>query len=135
MSLYYRIWVDAIVAQKEKKSSSSGWKLSSIVQMSALQGVNLFTFLLWMKVLINHNLLLFFPVNIFSARPLNGFISVLITLFIPFVILNYLLIFTNNRYEMLITEYDNQGGKLFKKYALISLGILFIPLIIDKLFL
>ena len=135
MSLYYRIWVDAIVAQKEKKSSAAGWKLSTIVQMSALQGVNLFTFLLWMKVLINHNLLLFFPVNIFNERSLNGFISVLITLFIPFVILNYLLIFTNNRYEMLIMKYDNQGGKLFKKYALISLGILFVPLIIDKLFL
>ena len=74
------------------------------------------------------------PVGIFSARPLNGFISVIITFFIPFVLLNYLLIFNKDRYKKLIEKYGPGDGKLYKKYALLTIGIAIIPVVIKVMF-
>ncbi|HEY8930942.1 MAG TPA: hypothetical protein VIM55_17190 [Mucilaginibacter sp.] len=134
MNWYYKIWVDAIATQKQSKTDRSSWKLYSIVFMSVLQGLNLFTLLLWIKVVINRHLLLMMPVSVFNAKPLNGFISVIITFFLPFLILNYLLIFTNERYKRLAEQYPAQNGKLFKKYALWTVGLLIIPAVIKFMF-
>jgi len=132
--LYYRIWVDAIVSERSKKIEKRNWKLFSLISISLLQGINLFTFFYWMKAAVNRNLPLFMPVGIFNAKPLNGFISVVITFVIPFVILNYLVIFSNNQYERLMDEYPNQNGRLYRKYVLYSTGLFIVPIIIKKLF-
>jgi hypothetical protein len=132
--LYYKIWVDAIAATKAKQAGAASWKLYTLVPMSLLAGINLFTFFLWMKTLVNKRLPLVLPVNIFDYRLINDFISIIVTLFIPFVILNYLLIFSNERYQRLSKQYATHGGKLYKKYTLISLALLVIPVIIVKLY-
>jgi len=132
--LYYRIWVDAIVFEQSKKSQKRSFKFYTLIPISLLQGINLFTFFYWMKVLVNRNLPLFFGVDIFNARPINGFISILLTLFIPFVILNYLLIFSNDKYVDLIKKYPYQKGKLYRRYVLNTMGIFIIPIIIQKMF-
>ncbi len=44
LELYYKIWVDAIASAKAKKSQPGNWKLYTIVPISLLQGINLFTF-------------------------------------------------------------------------------------------
>lgn len=131
---YYKIWADAIVSQQQKRGEHTSWKLYTIVPVSALQGINLFTVFYWMKVIVDRGLLLSMPVGVFDARPLNGFISVLITFFLPFVILNYLLIFYNDRYKILVDKYGSENGKLYKKYTLISLGLAVIPVIIKVAF-
>jgi len=133
--LYYRIWVDAIVSQKEKRAAEhTSWKLYTMVPISVLQGINLFTIFYWLRLIVNRGLLLMMPVDIFSARPLNGFVSVIITFFIPFLLLNYLLILNNDRYKKLIENYRSEGGKLYKKYALLSIGLAIIPIVIKVMF-
>jgi hypothetical protein len=134
LGLYYKIWADAIVAQKRKKAEYTSWKLYTLVPLSVLQGINLLTFFYWMKIIVNRYLPLFMPVNIFNAHPLNDFVSVIITFFIPFAILNYLLIFNNDRYKNIIKEYGAQNGKLYKKYTLMSIGLLIIPIVIKVMF-
>jgi hypothetical protein len=134
LTLYYKIWVDAIVATRAKKAEASGWKLYTLAPMSLLLGINLFTMLLWMKTLVNHRLPLVLPVNIFDYRLINDFISAIVTLFIPFVLLNYLLIFSNERYERIVARFPPRGGNLYRRYVLISLGILAIPVLIVKLY-
>jgi hypothetical protein len=132
--LYYKIWVDAITATRAKKAEAYGWKLYTLVPMSLLGGINLFTFFLWMKTLVSSRLPLVLPVNIFHYRLINDFISVVVTLFIPFVLLNYLLIFANERYQRLLQRYTAHNGKLYKRYTLISLGLLVIPVLIVALY-
>ena len=105
-----------------------------MVPMSVLQGVNLFTIFYWLRLIVNRGLLLMMPVDIFSARPLNGFVSVIITFFIPFLLLNYLLILNNDRYKKLIENYRSEGGKLYKKYTLLSIGLAIIPIVIKVMF-
>ena len=133
-SLYYRIWVDAIASQKEKRAENNSWKLYTLVTVSTLQGINLFTVFYWLRIIFSRHLLLTMPVGIFSARPLNGFISVIITFFIPFLLLNYLLIFNKDRYKKLIEKYGVGDGKLYKTYALLTIGIAIIPAVIKVMF-
>ncbi|HVW95814.1 MAG TPA: hypothetical protein VHA56_07585 [Mucilaginibacter sp.] len=131
---YYRLWVDAITSRKKANKQQGNWKVFTLVPVSLFQGINLFTIFYWLKRLVNHNLLLSMLVDIFKARLINDFISVLITFFIPFAILNYLLIFSNDRYEKLIQTYRGENGAFYKKYILFSLGLLIIPLLADIMF-
>ena len=130
LTLYYKIWADCIAATRAKRAEAGSWKAFTLVPMSVLMGINLLTFFVWMKALVNRNLPLVLPVTIFHYRLINDFISVVTTLFIPFVILNYLAIFSNNQYKRLLELYPSQNGKLYKRYTWISLGILAIPVII-----
>jgi hypothetical protein len=134
LALYYKIWVDAIITEKAKKVEARNWKLYTLIPISLLQGINLFTFFYWMKTLVNHALPLFFPVTIFNALLINAFISIVITLFIPFLLLNYLLIFSNDRYKQLMPKYQPGNKKLYKKYVLVPLGLFIIPLIVQVMF-
>ncbi|WP_214073500.1 hypothetical protein [Mucilaginibacter sp. dw_454] len=127
MNIYYRIWASAIAEHREGKSPDGGWKLMPLVAMSVLMGINLLALFLLLHAL-NHSLLILFPVHIFDTTGYNTGIAVLITYFVPFVILNYLLIFYNNRYEEIVKRYDSKGSKLYRNYALISLGVIVIPL-------
>ena len=78
-TLYYSVWADLISKARRKKTSAANWKLLTLVPMSLLQGINLFTLFLWMKVLINRNLPLALPVDIFSNRLTNGAISLVVS--------------------------------------------------------
>jgi len=134
LDVYYKIWVDAIIREKAKKAEGRNWKLYTIIPISLLQGINLFTFFYWMKKLVNRNLPLVFGVDIFNARLINVFISIVVTLFIPFLIFNYLMIFSNDRYKLLIEQNKSQSTACYKKYVLISIALLAIPIIIEKMF-
>ena len=135
LKLYNRIWVDAIAAARHSNTESENWKIVTIIPMSALQAANLFTILYWLKVLVNRNLPLFVGFEIFSYRALNSFfIGVILTYVVPFVIINYLLIFSNDRYKILMTNYKDRSGKLYKKYVFITLGLALVPLILKVMF-
>ncbi|WP_428330977.1 hypothetical protein [Mucilaginibacter sp.] len=132
--IYYRVWADAIVAEQAKKVEKRNWKLYTLIPMSIVMGINLLTFFYWMKVLVNRNLPLFIGVNIFNAKPINSFISVVCTFIIPFIILNYLIVFNNDIYNYILHTYHAEGGKLYRKYVLYSLGLCIIPVLIKVMF-
>lgn len=134
LSLYYKIWVDALVQAQKKTGMDGNWKLLTIIPISLLNGVNLLALFLFIRILSHQQTLGLFPVHIFKVTPLNEFISVLITYFIPFVILNYLLIFSIDRYNRLMKEYSGHNGKLYMKYAAISIGIIVVPVVIKLIF-
>lgn len=134
VGLYYKIWADAITATRAKRTEAASWKLYTLIPISLLMGINMFTFFLWMKTLVNHALPLYFTINIFNYLLINDYISVLVTHFFPFLILNYLLIFNNNRYKQILDTYKPHGGKLYKRYATISIGLLIVPIIIEAMF-
>ena len=131
---YYKIWAEAIVKEQSKADERPFWKLYTLVPISVLMGINLFTIFYWMKIIVNKHLLLFMPVHIFLGNPLNDFVSVIITFFLPFLILNYLLVIYNERYKKIIKEYGDAKSKYYRNYALISIGILVIPIILKVAF-
>jgi hypothetical protein len=134
LSLYYKIWADAIAVTKASKTEGKSWKAFTLIPISVLMGTNLLTLLLWIRVLSHKEFLVIFPVGIFKVIPLDIFISVIITYFLPFVILNYLLIFNNERYNELIKIYKAHSGKIYLWYIALTLGILAVPYVLKLIF-
>lgn len=134
LSMYYKIWADAIFFEQSKKGRQKSWKLISIISISVLQGINLLTLFLLIRVLSHKKYPVLFPMHAFNLSGLNTFLSVILTYFVPFVLLNYLLVFYNNRYEYLIRIYGDKKGKLYRSYALVTIGIIVIPLLLKIIF-
>jgi hypothetical protein len=126
-NIYYKIWVDAIVWEKSTNGDRRNWKVYTLIPISLCQGLNLGTICFWCHIPI------FINVNIFSIKPLNGFLSYSISLLIPFLILNYFIIIYNHRYESLIIKYKYHNGKLYLWYFLLSVGAFIIPIIISMI--
>jgi len=126
-NIYYKIWVDAIVWEKATNGERRNWKFFTLIPISLCQGINLFTICFWTHTAI------FLNVQLFSFKPLNGFLSYSISFLIPFIILNYFIIIYNQRYESLINKYKYHNGKLYLWYFLLSIGAFIIPIIIGMI--
>jgi hypothetical protein len=131
-NLYYEIWVDAIVYEKTKHGHLRNWKPFTLIPISILQGINLLTVFFGL-VTFNIKIDIFFDFDLFPGTMLDSFISGVFTLFIPFLIVNYFLIFRNNRYKSLVEKYDyKKKGRLYLTYFILTIGIFIIPIIIGK---
>jgi hypothetical protein len=131
-NIYYQIWADAIRATK--KMDSDQWKIATLIPMSILHGVNLLAILFLLKGILGRQWPLFVPVKIFDDVILNDAVSVVLTFIVPFVMLNYLLIFSNDRYQRIIRIHKGMNGRLYKLYILVSLGIIVIPFVVKLIF-
>ncbi|SDF07362.1 hypothetical protein SAMN05216464_112141 [Mucilaginibacter pineti] len=131
---YYRIWIDAIVIQKKSKSESGSWKLLTIIPISVLQGLNLLTLLFIIRWISNGSTPIVLSLNISGFRAINTFLGGALIFFVFFVILNYLLIFNNNRYQNLLRIYTDSKGRLYRNYALITVGIIVVPMLLKLVF-
>ncbi|WPV01223.1 hypothetical protein SNE26_05515 [Mucilaginibacter sp. cycad4] len=133
LSIYYKIWVDAITQERAKKGEDGKhWKAFTIIPMSLIQGVNLLTLLFILRFFTDIPIL--FTIDLTRDKAINGFIAGLLVFFIPFVLLNYLLIFYNNRYNKLMNLYPSRNSKLYRNYVLISLGIIVVPFVFKLFF-
>lgn len=134
LSTYYKIWVDAIVQERAKKGDQGNWKAFTIIPMSLLQGINLLTLLFVVRIITHRGIPIVLSLNIFRERALNTFFAGIFTFFIPFLILNYLLVFYNERYQQLTKTYAASNGKLYRKYFFITVGVIVIPLALKLIF-
>ena len=131
-NIYDEIWADAIRATKRKDSEQ--WKMATLVPMSILHGVNLLAILFVLRGILGRQWPLFVPVKIFGDVILNDAVSIILTFIVPFLIFNYLLIFSNNRYYRIMRFYKGKNGRLYKLYILLSLGIIVIPFAFKLIF-
>ena len=135
MGLYYKIWAVAIKYHKAQQGDEISWKPFAIISISTLQGINLFALLLLLRLLSGGRFLILFPMHIFNISGINTMCSILLSFFAPFILINYLLIFYNNKYQEVLKNYGDTNSKLYRNYALISVGIIAIPLIFKLVFL
>jgi hypothetical protein len=120
MGLYYRIWVDCIERARRQPANKENWQIGSMIFMTLAMAFN---FILIMTILEKHVLKNYFYKIDFSFLPvrINNVLSYIFLFILPCIIINYLLIFRNKRYEKLIKKYPYYNGKLFITYFLISL--------------
>lgn len=137
INIYYKIWVDAIEFERKNHGESRGLLFYTLVPMSFIQGLNLFgIYLLLSSLEIKFNP--FLEIDIFQGELLDKALSGIIALYMPFLILNYILIFSNKRYLQLIEKYGNKNsdnkkvGLYYGMYFIFSVLILFIPIILFK---
>jgi len=116
MGLYYRIWVDFITRLRSIESNKNNWELTSMIAMSIAMTFNLITVMSIFKL----------SLPFFSSFE-NNIFSILILFLLPCSVINHLLIFRGERYEMLLKKYPYNNGRLFVAYFSISL---FLPIIL-----
>lgn len=134
LNLYYIIWADAILFEKSKRGKDINWKTITLIAISLLRGLNLFVLLFLLRWLSHGQMPILLPMNIFNMSALNSACAIVLIFLVPFVILNYLLVYYNNRYLEIINKYPYRKGKLYRNYFLWSLGVIIIPIVFKLVF-
>lgn len=134
--IYYKVWIDAIkAAVKTNKDGQSSWKSMLLIIFSVSQGFNLLMIFFLIKILFNLNLDIFIHFDLFPGKMLDGFLSAFITLFLPFLLLNYFLVFYKEKYKTLMNEFNGfrmKEGLAFMLYFFASMFLFILPVIIGK---
>lgn len=131
MKLYYSIWADAIGFERLKHSHIRDWKPYVLIGITFCQGLNFATILLILGIWLKGSFFLNF--DIFPGQMLDGAVSGILTLFVPFLIFNYFLIFRKKNYEKILQNYPFKKGKLYIGYLIISIILFFGPVIVGFL--
>jgi len=128
MNLYYKIWVDTIVRLRSLPQNEKMWKFYAITFISMAMAINIAVFM----AVLQRNILGYFfydiRISFLEGTRTGSFLSFFILFLLLPLLINYLLIFRNNRYEKLIKKYRHYNGRLFMSYFLISLFLPFILL-------
>lgn len=121
-NIYYIFWVDIILRYLKRNPERTDLKSRVLLVYSTIQAINLITILWWLKY-FNVIKLTMLELYIFPIESLNNATSFFIQFVFPFFVLNYFLIFHNNRYKVLIEKYPVYR----KKYVIIySVSVLWI---------
>ena len=105
-NLYYRLWVSII--QNYLRTHiilGNGWKYKMLFIISSIFGLGFWTILIWLKY-FNIFIIRPFSIDIFPGTYLNSVFSFFFTFVLPFFLINFFLIFKNNRYETLLNKYN-----------------------------
>lgn len=127
-NVYYLIWVDAIVNFRKYNPARTDWKISLFIIQTTCNALNLWAILLWLKFFEIYSFII--KIDIFPATILNSAAGFIVQFASPFILLNYFLIFHNDRYEKLIEKYPHKNGKLAMIYTMASALVGFISMIL-----
>lgn len=134
MNIYYKIWVDCISKARSMPANKNNWKRFTLGFMTITMAINFACIMSILQRNILGNYFYHFEVDFFPGTKLHALISGFVLFVLPNLVLNYFLIFRNNRYEILLEKYKSYNGKLFFIYFLTSLSIPLLVLIISQLF-
>ncbi len=136
MSLYYKIWVDGIVKVKSRPDNSGLWKFALMNFTSMSMALNLLLLQFILNDLGIMDNILSINVDLFPGTRLDAIASFFLVYLLPFLLLNYFLIFYRDRYKTLIKRYPSHDGKWYVRYFLGSLlgfiGYIWTAVIITK---
>lgn len=124
-NIYYLIWVDSIVRFKKFNPERKDWKAAIFILNTWINALNLWIVILWLRyfeILVLPQLTL----NIFPGDLLDLFMSFAIQFALPAGILNYFLIFYNNRYKVLVDKYCNPQGNYVMVYSVVIVLVAFV---------
>lgn len=133
MKLYYLIWVDFIVRAKSRPANQNNWHVMTLVYMTVIMAVDL----LFIMMILQEAILAYYFYDFeIAALPKNiGNILSFVILFAgPPLVINYILIFRNRRYEKLIKKYKYHDGKLALTYVLLGLFVPIIALLLGMIY-
>lgn len=131
-NIYYQLWVDAIEFERSNNQGLRDWRVYTLIPISMIQGLTFLMIIIWFSV-VGLKFNIFFNINLLPYEVLNKFLSGFTTIFLPFFIINYILIFSGKRYEKLIKKYKYKKGRWYKFYLIFFGGICIVPLVIAKI--
>ena len=128
LKIYYLICVDAIV--KAKELNNRNWKFATIMYLSTFLSLFLISLIIILEKFLPND----FSYSIFTESQLNDMtyvkIQAILLFFVPMFFINYLLIFFNNRYEILMLKYKHNNGNYITGFMLSSIALVIICIFI-----
>lgn len=131
--IYYTIWTDLIRQLQSTSASKKRWKFYSLLLMSSLMGINIIFLAAVLPNKFMAEYLDYIKLDYFKGNKLDTLLNGLIIM-IPMYLINYILIFRNNKYIYIINKYTYHNGKCFFKYLLATLWIPFILLVVGMIY-
>lgn len=124
-NIYYIFWADAISRSRKYHPRDKNWKMKVFYINTLVNAMNYWIIFMWLKYFKILDIPLF-DIDIFPGRLINNGISFTLNFAAPFAILNYLLVFHNNRYKKILIKYNQSQ----RNYALIySMAIIFLTIV------
>lgn len=105
-NFYYMVWSDAILSFRKHNPKRRDWKSTLFIFITWMHALNFWIILLWMKY-FNILSIPLIKIDVFPGKLLDEFFAFTIEFALPFGILNYFLIFYNNRYEKITQKYKD----------------------------
>jgi hypothetical protein len=132
-NMYYKIIVSSIYTAQNNGVMSDIWKIASNFYVAvAISGNVMILYILLNNMLFPH-CLEFLNIKIVTSFKHNFTLNLIIYTWIPFMILNYFLVYRKNKYKQLIKDYKLfYNKKLFAFYFSISILLPIIYVFIQK---
>lgn len=131
--IYFKIWADAIVTCKSNPLLSYDWKIMALLTMSFPLMIQLMFFMAILQRSIIKYSFYQLNINIFNSKFLDTTLESFLLFLLPPLLINYFLMYHNNKYLMVIEKYTSVSKNYFQYYFLIltftPLSILMIALI------
>lgn len=96
---------------KNNKSHSKLWKAYLLFSVSTIFSIAISTILICMKQVGLIDQVSFIELNVFPIKTLNSAFSYFLEAVLPFLVLNYYLIFYKNRYQELKNKHEIKDKK------------------------
>ena len=119
-NIYYIIWSDSILSFKKHHPNREDWKITLLVYNTWIHALNWWIVFIWLKFFdIVHIPLI--EINILPGTILDNVLAFIIEFALPFGLLNYFLIFHNDRYKTIIEKYPKPKRYAFLYSATIAI--------------
>ena len=105
-NIYYMIWSDAILSFKKHHPNRQDWKFTMLLYITWIHAINWWIVFIWIKYFDLLSIPLI-SIDVFPGKLLDNFFAFTIEFALPFGILNYFLVFYNNRYEKITQKYKD----------------------------
>ena len=124
-NLYYLIWADAITSYRKHHPNQKNWQFRLLFLNSWIHALNLWIIYIWLKFFDVLTIPLI-RVNLFPGDLLDEFLSFTIEFALPFIVVNYFLVFHNKRYERIVKRIDNLQYRYVLIYSYVIAIVAFI---------
>ena len=115
-NLYYLIWADSIQSIRKNQPNKKDWKILIFLIITIMHSFNLWIIVIWLKYFgVDIPLI---DLNFSPSHMIDSSLSFAINFASPFILLNYLLIFRNNRYIKIVEKYKDLKIKYGLYYCL-----------------
>lgn len=123
---------------KSLPKNRNDWKAYTLIFMSMSMALNLvFVLFILAEIKITDKIFII-PIDIFPGTKIAAFVSFFISYLLPFLLINYYLIFYKEKYKAILLKYKYRNGKLFLSYFFGSIGVMilyfFVSFLIVKVF-
>jgi hypothetical protein len=127
-NLYYQLWADGIINSASYKRNELGWKNKVFWLITMANSFNIVVIYLLLQ---RFDIQIYrFEINIFGRSLIKNVLEGFLNFCFPIALINYFMIFKNDKYISIIKRYKDYKGVYAITYTLSSILVLVLTIIV-----